>query len=295
MTNTEDNVVMAAVPVAEVTASALELGTGGRWRRALGLLDATAVDEEASRVRLALTAAEVALESDWFAGTALADDRLSAAEKVCATADEPGHAALWTLGFLRLRHDYAAQIRSGGTYRLGPDGKDPAVTAELRGRAVALTERAPDEVRRGWAHFYLGLITENLFAERDAAHPHFAAALRGGEGPDGDGDGGDGLLAREALRHLGDHDHDAGRDAQALSRWRLAADVGARAGAVPGTLSQQLLLAVLARDSGDEAGAVALAGAAARWAAAIGADDLAARCISFLDGADPTALPSDAS
>lgn len=291
MTNTERNVVMATVPVADVTAAAHELGAAGRWRRALGLLDATTVDGEAGRVQVALTAAEVALESDWFAGTSLAGERLSTAEKACAASDATGHADVWTLGFLRLRHDYGEQIRSGGGYRLGPDGKDPAALAELRGRGVELSERAPDEVRRGWAQMYLGLIADNLFAERDAAPAHYALALKAGEGEGGAG--GDGLLAREALRHLGDHDHDAGRDAQALDRWRLAADVGARAGAVPGTLSQQLLLAVLARDSGDEAGAVALAGAAARWAAAIGAADLAARCTAFLDGTEPTAPPSD--
>jgi hypothetical protein len=45
----------------------------------------------------------------------------------------------------------------------------------------------------------------------------------------------------------------------ALERWGRATALGARAGAVPGTLSQQILLAVLARETGDEAGAAMLA------------------------------------
>jgi len=62
---------------------------------------------------------------------------------------------------------------------------------------------------------------------------------------------------------------------------------------VPGTLSQQMLLAVLARDAGDEAGAAALAAEIARWAAALGAERLAAQANGFLAGADPTAPPPD--
>ncbi|MCZ0985148.1 hypothetical protein O1M54_04555 [Streptomyces diastatochromogenes] len=61
---------------------------------------------------------------------------------------------------------------------------------------------------------------------------------------------------------------------------------------MPGTLSQQLLLAVLARDAGDEAGAVALAAEIVRWAETIGADRLAAQASAFLTGTDPTALPA---
>ncbi|MGW7823051.1 hypothetical protein ACWGLF_34150 [Streptomyces puniciscabiei] len=58
---------------------------------------------------------------------------------------------------------------------------------------------------------------------------------------------------------------------------------------MPGTLSQQLLLAVLARDAGDEAGARALASEIVRWAEAIGAHRLGAQAAGFLTGADPTA------
>jgi hypothetical protein len=60
---------------------------------------------------------------------------------------------------------------------------------------------------------------------------------------------------------------------------------------VCGTLSQQVLLAVLARDRGDEAGAAALAAEIARWAAALGARHIAAQAHAFLAGVDPTAPP----
>jgi hypothetical protein len=56
-------------------------------------------------------------------------------------------------------------------------------------------------------------------------------------------------------------------------------------------LAQQLLLAVLAREAGDEAGARLLAGEIVRWAAAAGAVRIQAQAAAFLDGADPTAPP----
>jgi hypothetical protein len=122
---------------------------------------------------------------------------------------------------------------------------------------------------------YLGLIADNLFAEREAAPDHYAAALRAGES-------GDDLLAREALRHLGDHDRERGDLTTARERWERATELGARAGLVAGTLSQQMLLAVLARDTGDEAGAVRLATEIARWSGAVGAVRLRDQAEAFL-------------
>lgn len=61
------------------------------------------------------------------------------------------------------------------------------------------------------------------------------------------------------------------------------APAGARAGTVSGTLSQQILLALLARDTGDAAGAKLLAREIARWADAIGAKNLAAQAKSLVD------------
>ncbi|MET8076742.1 hypothetical protein [Streptomyces sp. NPDC005303] len=276
MTNTTGT----TVEFNELLASARELSLAGRWDRALRLLDATTCDTAGDRARLALAAAEVALQSDWFGGTDLTAGRAEHAEKESTGAD-------WDLAFVRLRHAYFRLLRSEGIFRPGPEGKDPEALAGLRRDAHDLREEAPDEVRRGWASMYLGLIADNLFAERTAAPAHYEAALGAGES------GGDDLLVREALRHLGDHDHDAGDHDGALERWRRATALGARAGMVPGVLTQQMLLAVLARDTGDEAGATALAREIARWAGAIGADHVHAQAADFLAGADPTAPPQE--
>ncbi|MDV9174280.1 hypothetical protein R6V09_29740 [Streptomyces sp. W16] len=272
--------VNAAIPVEELIAAAHELSVTGRWQRASRLLDACTADEPDPRARIARAAAQVALEQDWFAGTDTATARIEAAGKEFPGGD-------WDLDFARLRNTYRRLLVVDGRLRLGPDGKDPKTLASLLREAQALRDSAPDEGRRGWAEMYLGLITDNHFADLAGAPPHYASALRAAESGD------DPLLAREALRHLGDHDHDAGDHDLALDRWRRATTLGAGAGTVPGTLSQLLLLAVLARDSGDEAGAKALATEVERWASAIGAPRLAAQARGFLAGVDPTAPPEE--
>jgi hypothetical protein len=286
-TSTDGPGASAGIPVDEVIAAARDLALGGRWHRAARLLDATTAAGPQARALLALAAAEIALQNDWASGTGAPNGRLSTAEQACATADlDPG--SRWDLAFLRLRREYFDQIVTAGGFHLGPEGKDPDVLADLRRRAGELRGLAPDDLRRGWAEMYLGLIADNLYGQRDVAPVHYQAALRAGES-------GDDMLAREALRHLGDHDHDRGDHQLALERWSRAAALGARAGAVPGTLSQQLLLAVLARDAGDEAGAAALAREIARWASALGADNIQAQASGFLAGLDPTAPPENGS
>jgi hypothetical protein len=270
----------AALPLAEVVAAARELARAGRWQRALRLLDSTVATERQDRAVLAVAGAEIALEYDWFGGTDTVGARIAVADVALAGLAEP--AGRWDLDFVRLRNLYFRLLVRDGRFRFGPGGKDPAETAELRRRSQELCEQAPDEGRRGWARMYLGLIVDNVFAERDAARSHYELALRAGESADD-------LLAREALRHLGDHDHDNLDHAGALERWSRATALGARAGNVPGTLSQQLLLAVLARDTGDEPAATALATEVARWAEAMGATRLATQATSFLTGTDPTA------
>src|SRR5689334_5743922 len=234
----------------EIREAARELAWAGRWRRALSLLDATG-----GGFGVAVTAAEVALESDWFAGTALATERLAAAARLGSG---------WDLDLLRLRHDYWILLHVDGALAPGPHGKDPAALAELCSRIAGLGERASDPVRHGWARMYQGLIADNLLDRRDLAPQHYAAALRAGENTDP-------RLEREALRHLGDHDRDNGDRAAAYAKWARATELSSRAGLVPGLLTQQILLAVLARDEGDEAGAMMLAREIARAAEAIGA------------------------
>jgi tetratricopeptide (TPR) repeat protein len=157
---------------------------------------------------------------------------------------------------------------------------DPAGHARLGERAVAVRDSAPDDVSRGWAEFYLGLIADNVTGRRAAAPAHYQRALAVAEQDD--------LLMFEALRHLGDHDRDDGDVALARERWERSTWHAARAGSVTGTLAQQLLLAVLARDRGDAAGAALLAGEVHRWADAVGASRLGAHAAAFLAGDDPT-------
>ena len=102
----------------------------------------------------------------------------------------------------------------------------------------------------------------------------------------------DPLLVFEAQRHLGDHAHDDGDHAEALEAWQESAGAAARGGHLLGVLAQQVLLAVLARDAGDEAGAVALAAEVRRWALAVGATRLAGQASDVLAGIDPTQPPA---
>jgi hypothetical protein len=257
-----------AVPRQALASAARALARAGRWHDATALLAAAPAGDPA----LALAAVQVAVDSDWFAGTTSATPLLTEATRLAASLDDTGR---WDLAFAGLRHEYRELMTHPSSDR------EPA--AALLARAAGLATAAPDVTRAGWAQMYQGLITDNLLDERDTAPTHYRAALAAGAG--------DPLLAREALRHLGDHDHGNGDLDGALARWRRATELGAAAGNVPGTLSQQLLLAVAARDTGDEAGALALAAEVARWASALGATGLAAQATAFLDGADPTAPP----
>jgi hypothetical protein len=270
----------------DVIAAALELACGGRWRLAADLLDGVSTDDAPVRARVALAAAQVALESDWFGDTALGARRLAAAEEAFARVDVD-RGTRWDLAFAGLRQEYASLVLVDGGFSPGPRGKDPDALVALRRHAEELCAAAPDDVRRGWARMYLGLILDNVLEERDAAPAHYLAALAAGER-------GDDLLAREALRHLGDHDRERGDHGRAAERWARATGLGARAGLVVGTLSQQLLLAMLARDAGDEAGATVLATEIARWAGALGATRITSQATAFLSGADPMGPPDQA-
>lgn len=287
------------IPVATVIEAARALSHAGRWARAAALLDDAGarlpqdVSGRAAAARLALAAADLAVDSGWYTGENDAAHRLSEVDE--DALDEAGR---WDLEFARVRFDYREAFGSP--------------SPQIRRRAQRLAESAPDPLRLGWAHMYLGLIADNLFGERDAAPPHYEIALRNSSSNAGNGELGDagdrgfgdaasgaiqaavadGLLRREAQRHLGDHDHDRGDHTAAAGRWQDATATGARAGAVPGTLSQQLLLAVLHRDAGNEAGATALAAEVARWATAIGATRIARHATAFLDGVDPTQPPA---
>ncbi|WP_433073031.1 tetratricopeptide repeat protein [Dactylosporangium sp. CA-052675] len=256
----------ATICVDELLAAARGLALAARWEQATGLLDAAAagLSDSPARAVLALAAAEIAVDSAWYSGTEDGAGRLCEVDE--DALDDTGR---WDLGFARLRYEYRGKLRK-------PD-------SDLRDRAERFAATAPDARRLGWAHHYLGLIHDNVLEDRAAAPAHYERALANAAGDD--------LLRREAQRHLGDHAHEAGNHAEARERWQEATAVGARAGLVAGTLSQQLLLAVLARDTGDEPGAVALATEVHRWAEAIGAARIAELTSGFLHGVDPTQPP----
>ena len=278
-----DSETAASVPVDALVTAARALVRAGRAGLALDLLDAATTAGEPARARLALAAAEAAIDLDYRSGTDHAAPRLAAAASAVEASPRPD--LRWDLGFHTLRQAYLAALFDRSGPRFGPDGRDPQQIADLRNGARRLHDDSPDPGRRGWASLLQGWIADNIAGDREAAPRHYDAALACAE------TSGDDYLAFEALRHLGDHARDAGDHDLARRHWERSAEHAARAGAVPGTLAQQLLLAVSARDAGDESGARALAREIRRWAGAVGATRLLAQAEAFLDGVDPAAPP----
>lgn len=248
----------------EIIAAATALTWAARWDLARRLLQvsqpAGAGNGAATARRLALAAAQAAVHHDFrTTGPRWAPDAVAAAEAVADPRDR------WRLDFLEVEHDYGRElIGADGSPRFGPDGHDPARLAALAHRAETLADSAPDAASAGWAAFYRGLISDNLIGDRDHALPWLTRALDAAERT------GDDYLAGEALRHLGDHDEEAGDLEGARLRWERSAEVWARTGNVAGVLAQQLLLAQLAIGAGRTAAGAAIAQEVRRWAGAIG-------------------------
>ena len=232
---------------------------------------------------VAMAAAEAAMATakDDMGATEDAMGPAEADSAAASTADEPAHdgaaaeaeAALRRrLARLRLQYDYEiALTEPDGTPRFGPEGRDPAHLAALARRAEELAAAAaandanePDVAGSGWAAFYRGLIADNLIGDRDDAPRWFARALGAAKRASDD------YLAGEALRHLGDHEMEAGDLAAARASWERSAELWAGIGNVTGVLAQQLLLADLAFGEGNLAGGTAIAAEVSRWAGAAG-------------------------
>ena len=277
--------------IAAVREAALDLALATWYDEALRLLDATQTDDPQGRLLLALTAADVADRADHVFGRSVdvgeAPKRFEALDDELA-AYEPDASLAWSVAWVRVRRGYSLAVRNpDGSFRMGPEGRAPGEIEALVAEATRLRDAAPDEGRRGWASMCLGWITDNLLADRDAAPAHYEPALEAARAT------GDPVLLFEAQRHLGDHAHDDGDLAGARERWEESTAAGARARHIGGTLSQQLLLAVLHRDEGDEAGARAIAGEVLRWSNALGAVGIARQAESFLAGVDPTRAPEN--
>jgi len=280
---------MTTTDLSTVREAALDLALATWYDEALRLLDATtpATGDAQGRVLLALTAADVADRADHVFGRSEAPKRFEVLDAELA-AYEPDASLAWNVAWVRLRRAYSLAIRNpDGSYRMGPGGWEPGEADTLVAEAISLRDAAPDEVRRGWASVCLGWITDNVLADRDAAPAHYEVGLAAARAS------GDPVLLFEAQRHLGDHAHDDGDQVRARERWEESTAAGGRARHIGGTLSQQLLLAVLHRDEGDEAGARAIAGEVLRWASAIGVAGAARQAEAFLAGVDPTRPPED--
>jgi hypothetical protein len=259
---TSDLTVRVPVPVDEIIAAATALSWAARWDIARRLLEsgpATGLDDAAAR-RLALAGATTAVHHDFrTAGPRWAPAAIAAAEAIA------GPDRRWDLDLLKLQHDYASElIGPDGQPVVRPDGHDPARSAALARRAEALMRSAPDVAGAGWAAFYRGVIADNLIADRRGAPAWFTQALEAA------GQAKDDYLGGEALRHLGDHDEEAGDLERARARWERSAELWARIGNMTGVLAQQLALAQLAVAEGRAPAGMAIATEVSRWAGALG-------------------------
>jgi tetratricopeptide (TPR) repeat protein len=256
---------MAEIDVRRLTAAARALMLAGRWAQAAGLLEDASAASPAERAVLAVAQAEVAVDQDFWVRTNLGSSALERASTAAADAAADPSVG-FDLEFLRLKHDYTGELfgAAGDAPRFGPQGRDVKVIDRLASRAASLRASAPDSERATAATFYAGLIEDNLRGDGDAARSIFASALTAAE------EAGDDLTVSDALRHLGYHASEAGDAGQARQMWERSAEQRQRAGAVPYVLSQQLLLAGLARDTGDPDAARTVAREVGRWAHALG-------------------------
>jgi len=224
------------------------------------------------RAVLAVVAAEVCVENDFWCGTDSAKAALSSAAAavaaVAAVTTDDG-ALAWDLDLQSLRHDYFAELLTPDGPRFGPDGRDPAVIEDLTARARRLRDQAPDQRRLAAATFWAGLVEDNLRSDNVAGESLFAQALATAEEAGAD------LTISEALRHLGYWTSQHGDLDVAREQWERSTRLRQRAGAVPYVLAQFLLLAQVARDSGDVARARTLASEVHAWALALGIGILA--------------------
>jgi hypothetical protein len=273
----------ASTDLPTLLAAITALENAARYDDALALVDATKVADDRDRLQLLMARASVVGRRDYTRGArSTGDHPLDAAQELAARIGT-GPTIAWDLAMQHLRRQYADQLVDG----IGPAGRDPSVVAAMAAEAARLRDSAPDEGRRGWACMCLGWFADNLRGDRVEAPGHYSEALVAGRAVD------DPLLVFEAQRHLGDHAHDDGDHVQALAAWQESAAAAARGGHVLGVLAQQVLLAVLARDAGDEVGAQALGAETLRWAEQLGATRLADQVGGFLSGVDPTAPPQE--
>jgi tetratricopeptide (TPR) repeat protein len=250
--------IMAEISADRVAAAARALMLAGRWTHAAELLDCASADE-GERAVLAVAAAEVAVDQDFWSRTNYGPSSLTRASSAVADA---GGAVVFDLEFVRLKHDYAVELFGSGAGEpsWGPEGRSRDVLDDLASRAAELVRSAPDAGRRAGAAFYSGLIADVLRGDAEVGRASYEEALRVGE------EAGDELIVSYALRHLAFRSGNPGEARQMLER---SMELRQRAGCVPHVLAQLLALAELARDGGDVAWAQVVAGQVLTWARAL--------------------------
>ena len=263
---------MAEIALSPVLESSTALMRAGRWSTATTLLQAVTPATPAERLAISAALAEVAVDQDFAQQTTDADHALAVLEE--ALAESSDAIIGWDLDFLRLRKDYGTALLAGGdelqpgTDDGGPDedlakrADAPAKRADaevLAKRVEQLRDLAPDDARAGHAAFYAGVIADNLRELPADAFAAYTSALELGERS------GDDLLVSLALRHLGDHAHTAGNLPLARTQWERSTELRQKVGHLLGTLAQQTLLAVLAKDEDNPTASRALATEVNRW------------------------------
>jgi hypothetical protein len=274
--------IMAQLSATVLAGAARALMLAGRWQPAAELLDHAVPADEGERAVLAVAAAEVAVDKDFWGRTGCGSPALARATD--AVGDESGVLG-FDLEFIRLKHDYAVEFFGAGDGEpvWGPDGRDPGVLEGLSSRAKALRDAAPDASHRANAAFYAGVIAENLCGDAAAGRAWFEEALRCGE------QAGDQLIMSYALRHLGYQEAEHGDRARAREMFRQSMEFRQRTGCVPLVLAQHFALAELAMDTGDVAWARIAADFVLTWARAFGDIWLVPAAESLLSGSAPEA------
>lgn len=260
---------MAQIDASTLAAAARALMLAGQWDRAAELLAAaTTAGEPGEQAVLAVAAAEVGVDQDFWLRTRRAFPLLDTAAEAVAMAGGPGQFS-FDLEFLRLRHDYGTALFDADGQWIEPSARDPRVVGEFADRAARLRSASPDTSRGGYVTFYAGLIEQNLRGDHAAAAPLYAEALRLARAA------GDELTESYALRHLGYLASKAGDRRAAREQWDRSTELRMRAGCVPMVLAQQAAQASALRAEGDAAGSRAIAIVVQKWSRILQLDVLA--------------------
>jgi len=258
--------LMADIPAPQLAAAARALMLAGRWAQATDLLAAVAPADGAERSALAVIAAEVAVDQDFWIRTACGSRALDHATSAVAGHD---------LDFLRLKHDYNAELFRGWQPDAAP--RDPATVAGLADRAARLRDSAPSPGQRAWAAFYVGLVADVLGDDTAAARAAYEQARADAI------EAGDELALSYALRHLGYLDAQAGAVEAGRQLLTQSLELRQRAGCVPHVLAQLLALAEFCDD---KAWVQTVAGLVQGWASGLDGSPWLADAAAELLGSD---------